>query len=105
MTASRTTTDSFLRAFGELEAHGGAMGPEWLRALRRRAIGRFAERGLPSTRDEEWKYTSLAPLAAIPFDLTPAGAAGDPSEDAVAPFSVGPPSWSRLVFVNGRYVA
>ena len=97
----QTTRDAFLAAFAEREAGG----PSWLREQRRRAIGRFAERGLPTTRDEEWKYTSLAPLASMPLDLTADGASEAPTEEALAPFLIGPASWNRLVFVNGRYVA
>ena len=96
-----TTRDTFLAAFTQR----GAGGPTWLREQRRRAIARFAERGLPTTRDEEWKYTSLAPLAAMPLDLAADGAGEAPTDEALAPFLIGPASWNRLVFVDGRYVA
>lgn len=33
--------------------------PEWLTALRRQAWEQFLETGLPTRRDERWKYTSL----------------------------------------------
>lgn len=49
-----------------LEARARAMldrGPAWLAAHRRGALERFAARGFPTTRDEDWKYTSLQPLA------------------------------------------
>jgi len=101
----RTTKGSFLAAYGERAGRGAADGPAWLREARRAAIDRFAERGLPTTRDEEWKYTSLAPLVATPLDLAADAARGMPSEDDLARFSIGPASWSRLVFVDGRYAA
>jgi Fe-S cluster assembly protein SufD len=41
--------------------------PAWLATHRSEAIAAFATRGLPSTRDEEWRYTNLSPLAALPF--------------------------------------
>jgi Fe-S cluster assembly protein SufD len=97
----RRTQDAFLAAFAEREARG----PYWLREQRRSAIARFAERGLPTTRDEEWKYTSLAPLAAMPLDLTADDPGEAPTEEALAPFLIGPTAGNRLVFVNGRYVA
>jgi Fe-S cluster assembly protein SufD len=97
----QTTRDAFLAAFAEREAGG----PSWLREPRRHAIARFAERGLPTPRDEEWKYTNLAPLAAMPLDLADDGAGEAPTDEALAPFLIGPASWNRLVFVNGRYVA
>ena len=63
----RTTKETFLAAYGERERRGALDGPAWLREARRAAIDRFAERGLPTTRDEDWKYTSIAPLVATPL--------------------------------------
>lgn len=42
-----------------------AFGPEWLRTARTAAFGRFLEQGFPTTRDEEWKFTSVAPIAQL----------------------------------------
>lgn len=100
-----TTRDALLAAFAEREARGAAAEPAWLGAERRRAIARFAERGLPTTRDEEWKYTSLAPLGEMPLDLGADGPGELPAEEAIAPFLVGPVSARRLVFVDGRFAA
>jgi Fe-S cluster assembly protein SufD len=99
------TKGAFLAAYAERERRGAVDGPAWLREARRAAIDRFAERGLPTTRDEEWKYTSLAPLVATPLDLAADAAREMPGEEALARFAMGPASWSRLVFVDGRYVA
>lgn len=99
-----TSQETFLSAFADLERRG-LSGPAWLRARRREAIARFAERGLPTTRDEDWKYTSLSPITATTFDLALPDDGAEASEDAIAPFRVGAPSWSRLVFVDGRFSA
>jgi Fe-S cluster assembly protein SufD len=96
----RAIVDAVVSAFAARQATG----PSWLREERERAIGRFAERGLPTTRDEEWKYTSLAPLSRVRLDLLD-DAAEAPGDDALAPYLIGDASWTRLVFVNGRYVA
>jgi Fe-S cluster assembly protein SufD len=37
-------------------------GPGWAAALREAAAGQFSEHGLPTKRDEAWKYTSLRTL-------------------------------------------
>jgi len=66
---NRTTKEAFLAAFAERDRRGFADDPSWLREARRAAIDRFAETGLPTTHDEDWKYTSLAPLVATPLDL------------------------------------
>jgi len=76
-------------------------GLPWLDALR--AEGRrLSADGLPGTRNEAWKYTSLAPLAALDF--------ATPAADAVAEAELGPDAFDAvdgpsLVFVNGRLSA
>ena len=39
----------------------------WLVARRTEAFQRFEARGLPTTRDEQWKYTNVVPLGRIAF--------------------------------------
>lgn len=46
--------------------------PAWLKRLRTEAYDSFAERGFPTLREEEWKYTSVEPLKKIPFRFSPA---------------------------------
>ena len=55
-----------------------AFGPEWLRTARAAAFCRFLERGFPTTRDEEWKFTNVAPIAQI--DWKRAGDASTPGD-------------------------
>jgi Fe-S cluster assembly protein SufD len=68
-----------------------------LRELRQTAIDRFVELGFPTAREEDWKFTSLAPLARTRFDL--AGPA-----DVQELLAQLPPDDHRIVFVNGRHV-
>ncbi len=75
--------------------------PGFLRRLRREATERFAERGFPSPRLEEWKYTNVAALVRQPFE--PA----KPARGAVARADVERIAFpvfacSLFVFVNGR---
>ncbi|MGH7655162.1 MAG: Fe-S cluster assembly protein SufD, partial [Gemmatimonadaceae bacterium] len=37
--------------------------PPWLPALRRRAMDRFSALGFPTTRNEDWHFTSVTPIA------------------------------------------
>ena len=39
----------------------------WLQHLRDSAFARFAELGFPTTRDEEWRFTNVAPIARANF--------------------------------------
>src|SRR5215469_5232609 len=96
------TAETFLSAWKALEASGAFAGPPWLRDLRREAIARFAAYGLPTPRDEEWKYTSVAPITAAGLDAAADGGGDEPAEEALAP-EVLSAAWPRLVFVDGRY--
>jgi Fe-S cluster assembly protein SufD len=40
-----------------------SLAPHWLKPFREAAFARFAERGFPTTRDEEWRFTNVAPIA------------------------------------------
>ncbi|MGA2113610.1 MAG: Fe-S cluster assembly protein SufD [Bryobacteraceae bacterium] len=68
----------------------------WRRELRERAFERFCALGFPSTRDEEWRFTSVAPIARARWSHAPEALA---DADSVAPWTTG---GIRLVFVNGR---
>lgn len=96
--------DLYLASFKDLDKRLGRSEPAWLRQLREESIHRFAEMGFPTTHQEEWKYTNLAPLSKIAFQ--PAGSeqqAGQHSptlQDLESVLWVGS---SHLVFVNGRF--
>jgi Fe-S cluster assembly protein SufD len=78
-----------------------ASDPSWLRTARRKAAARLGERGFPTLRDEEWRFTPLAPLFQTSFEPAPS-AADAPAASLLPPaLSFGTPT--RLVFVNGRY--
>ena len=76
----------------------------WVSDARRAAIRRFGELGLPTTRDEEWRFTSIAPIADTQFTLPVNGASRLHAADVASLQWDGDRSAS-LVFVNGRYVA
>jgi len=85
--------NSYLEAWQALPRGG----PAWLAALRERAMGRFGELGFPTTRDEEWRFTNVAPIARVPF--APSVAA----RLEKVPFAL--PGASTILFVNGRLVS
>lgn len=79
-----------------------ANGQSWIKRLRRAGIDRFEEAGFPTTRDEEWRFTNVAPIARTPFELAqPVQLSG--SDPALAKFSFGNQAYTELVFVNGRF--
>jgi Fe-S cluster assembly protein SufD len=75
-----------------------AFGSGALRDRREAAFTRFLERGFPTTRDEEWKFTNVAPIAATPF--VRAGSPAVPGA-ALEPFLF-PGIDHQIVLVNGR---
>lgn len=42
-------------------------GPGWLLPMRKAAMARFAESGFPSTQDEDWRFTDVAPIRELAF--------------------------------------
>jgi Fe-S cluster assembly protein SufD len=74
-------------------------GSRWLQDLRDQAASRFVELGFPTVRDEEWRFTNVAPIASSEFRPAPvARVDGDGLQAFVyadAPL--------RVVIVNGRF--
>ena len=88
--------------FAQFEKELVNNGQSWSHRLRKAAISRFLELGFPTTREEEWKYTNLTPLAKIPF--TPAGyALGGLTSESLARATFSELAGNQLVFVNGHY--
>ena len=79
--------------------------PSWVARLREGAFARFEELGFPTTEEEDWKYTSVAPIARAAFRPAEAGSGEGLEGAAVEPFVSAEARRSRLVFVDGVYVA
>ena len=77
-------------------------GPAWLESRRRGAIARFAALGFPTTRDEEYRFTNIAPIAETDFEFHPVGTTLD--RGAIADHLYGERVAGELVFVDGRFV-
>jgi len=91
--------EGFVSSFAHLEARLRQTGGESLHRLRRAGIEQFAELGLPTPRNEEWKYTQLSALAETPFEVAgPNGVSAQTVAQVCAGF-VG----IRLVFLNGQF--
>lgn len=76
--------------------------PAWLVERRRSALARFAELGLPTRRQENWRFTNLRPLEATSYP--PATQAMALDDAALAPYRIGVAS-HRIVLVNGHYAS
>ena len=86
--------------------------PEWLQSLRTQGMDRFEALGFPTTKNEDWHFTSVAPIAERMFHVAMTSEAGISSEGSRAGmvaradlnrFTFGQPAWHTLVFVNGEF--
>ncbi len=95
--------DLYSTAFERCRQELGGEGPGWLRTLREEAIARFRERGFPTSRNEEWRHTSVAPIARTAFRRAESVELGPPQLARLAALSfAGALSGPRAVFINGR---
>src|SRR5664279_6279961 len=88
--------------FAELmEERARDAAPAWLTAFRRSGAERFAAVGLPSSKDEDWRFTPMQGLARPVF-----GAVSQPgivTAEALCPFLLGTDRSPLLVLVDGRF--
>jgi Fe-S cluster assembly protein SufD len=74
--------------------------PSWVQQLRKTAMGHFREHGFPTMKDEEWRFTHLGPLLALP--LQPVyGSTEDWASRDLYPFALDELEAHQLVFLNG----
>jgi len=100
--------ESYLKGFESFSRDGGREAPQWTRSLRLSGITRFEELGFPTTKNEDWHFTSVAPIAERDFAPLTTGEPPAPRKITtaqLAPFSFGATDWHTLVFVNGRFDA
>ncbi len=58
----------YLERFNRLEHELASVGSSGVQRLRKAAIARFAERGFPNERDEEWRFTNVWSLATTDYE-------------------------------------
>lgn len=97
MIETKESLQLYLDAFEQLEKRAPA--PQWLQQIKREAFARFWELGFPTLKDEDWRFTNVAPIANTEFRLAEAVAIDAEALRGVIP------SWAgiRLVFVNGVF--
>ncbi len=93
--------EKYLEAYGELTELRLGRDPVWLRQLREDAWSRFFAKGFPTTHDEDWRFTNLAPLARVPFSRVAKGSVAVSAEE-IEKFHVAGAA-CQLVFVNGHF--
>jgi Fe-S cluster assembly protein SufD len=78
-----------------------AVVPAWLQTLRKQGMARFQALGFPTTKNEDWHFTSVAPIAERAF--RPAERGAEIERGDIDRFNFGEKDWHTLVFVNGAF--
>lgn len=92
--------DDYLRVSAMLPGAG----VPWLRQLRSSALDQFAQRGFPTRREEEWKYTSVTAFEQHTFHAVPAARNDAQAAALIDRLALRSNDGHVLVFHNGRYV-
>ncbi|HEX8142577.1 MAG TPA: Fe-S cluster assembly protein SufD [Pyrinomonadaceae bacterium] len=105
VTQIATEKSRYGAAFRAFQEKLNGLDATWLSRLRESAMSRFEQLGFPTTDDEEWKYTNVAPIARTTFEPAFESQESGPKVDAaqLEPFIYEEARRSRLVFVNGFY--
>ena len=97
--------NSYEAAFNALLESENGESASWVRRLRENAFARFEQSGFPTTGEEEWKYTNVAPIAKTQFEPAFKSQRGTLDVDAarLETFLYREAGKNQLVFVNGIY--
>lgn len=84
------------------QAERAVSAPGWLRTLRQEGIAQLARQGFPTSKNENWKYTNVAPISGQAF--TPVRTVHEAGVEAAVARLALPGTGPRLVFVDGWFV-
>jgi Fe-S cluster assembly protein SufD len=93
----------YAESFGGFEKSAVSHDLLWLKKLRQEGFARFREAGFPTTRNEDWRFTSASAIAQTPFYLARNGHSL-PSQKDIHHFRI-PGVDNQLVFIDGRFAA
>ncbi len=99
---SSNAVEPIVKQFGAVEA---AAQPKWLVPVRKAGLASFADQGFPTLSDEDWRFTNVAPIAQLPFQLAREIAVNGAETKLLDEAVFTKLSGNRLVFVNGFFSA
>ncbi len=94
--------DRYLSDFKRVEATLPGRAVSWMQNTRRQAFEKFAASGFPTTRDEDWKYTSVAFLGEQEFVPSVAKVC-EITQAQISTWAFAGSANHLLVFVDGYY--
>jgi Fe-S cluster assembly protein SufD len=100
MNPAFSPNDWYLSQFDAFEKTLNGESKSQLHSLRREAMDKFHSIGFPTTRNEEWRFTSIAPIAKVEFEPVLRYASSGVTKADIRKFSL--ETEHRLVFVNGH---
>ncbi|MFN0121212.1 MAG: SufD family Fe-S cluster assembly protein, partial [Blastocatellia bacterium] len=99
-----TKEQAFLSVFRALQTRENN-DPAWLLSLREKAADSFATLDFPTTRDEAWKYTNIAPALKPAYRNATTTDVTGVTDQQLRLLTFAETRHSRLVFINGLYAA
>jgi Fe-S cluster assembly protein SufD len=93
--------NQYQTAFRQLQQRTAPNNPAWFERLRESAMDRFEQLGFPSVKEEEWKYTNVAPISRLPFKPAAIDTNALMTSAELARFGYPEAQGSKLVFRNG----
>ena len=95
--------DWYLSNFGEFEKRLNGGKESFVHTKRKEALSNFSRLEFPTIKDEEWKYTSIAPL--LKYNFVPSYEKKEVSKEFIKSLLFDEMEHSLIVFINGRYSA
>jgi len=91
----------YISEFKAFQQNGASKSPLWVNDVRQSALSVFTERGFPTTKEEDWKYTNISPIAKSQFKYS--SGAANVSAELVQSLLVEGMEQHVIVFVNGHF--
>jgi Fe-S cluster assembly protein SufD len=96
-------TDWYQNIFERFEQRLNGESGSGVHDLRKKAMAHFTGQGYPTTRDEEWKYTSIRPITEIDFEPEAALREDGSAKQLLKKYNFDGLDCCHLVFVNGHF--
>jgi Fe-S cluster assembly protein SufD len=94
-------TEPHLEKFQRFEKE--SKNPPWIFPLRKAGISKFAELGFPTVKQEDWRFTNVAPITKLPFNPVFVPATERLNAEVLTKFAFSSLPSTRLVFVDGHF--
>ena len=101
----KLTNETLPDAFDQFRADLAGHGTDWLERRRKDALRRFKERGVPTLRQEDWKYTDIRPLISHEYDVRGLAGVGQDTASHAETTAIDGLDAIRLAVVDGRFDA